>query len=156
MFVCSVRASAIKFFGVLALTLAVLAVITFAGGTAFVSAGEDGAVSFSGIKTEEDRIAFIASCGVSVKSGEAEECETFVMPENFDRVLLGYNEIQKRQGLDLSKYAKKRVTRYTYEVENYDGYDGIVFVNLIVYRSRIIGCDISTADPDGFIEPLVK
>ena len=61
--------------------------------------------------------------------------------------------MQKKQGLDLSKYAKKRVTRYTYTVTNYDS-DGAVFANLFVYRGKIIACDISSADPKGFVVPL--
>ena len=75
------------------------------------------------------------------------------MPDSFDRVILGYNELQKRQGLDLSKYAKKRVTRYSYRVSNYDS-DGEVYANLFVYRGRIVACDISSADPEGFVIPL--
>ena len=70
--------------------------------------------------------------------------------------MLGYNEIQKDQGLDLSKYAKKKVTRYTYTLKDYNEYDGEVYVNLLVYRGRVIGCDVSSADPEGFVEPLIK
>jgi hypothetical protein len=69
---------------------------------------------------------------------------------------LGYNELQRRQGLDISKYAKKKITRYTYTVSNYEGYDGEVKANLLIYRNRIIACDISSADPGGFVEPIVK
>ena len=156
MFVYSVRASAVKLFGVIALTLAVLAIIVFGGNTVFASAASVGKIDFSGIRAEEDRIAFLESLGIKVKAAAPVEKSSFVMPENFDRVLLGYNEIQKSQGLDLSKYAKKRVTRYTYEVEGYEGHEGTVYANLIIYRSRIIGCDISSADPNGFVEPLVK
>ena len=155
MFVYSVRASAVKLFGVIALTLAVLAIIVFGGNTVFASAASDGEIDFSGIRAEEDRIAFLESLGIKVKAAAPVEKSSFVMPENFDRVLLGYNEIQKSQGLDLSKYAKKRVTRYTYEVEGYEGHEGTVYANLIIYRSRIIGCDISSADPNGFVEPVV-
>jgi len=59
-------------------------------------------------------------------------------------------------GLDLSKYAKKKVTRYTYEIDGYEDYDGAVMVNLLVYRNRIIGCDVSSADPEGFVKELIK
>ena len=154
MFICSVRASAIRFFGIVLVTLTILGALLLGGGTVFASAGESGEIKFSGIRDEEDRMAFLTSLGITVKGNAISE-DTFVMPENFDRVLLGYNEIQKRQGLDLSKYAKKRVTRYTYELSDYEGYDGTVYVNLIVYRSRIVGCDISSADPDGFVKPLI-
>ena len=75
------------------------------------------------------------------------------MPENFDRVILGYNELQKKQGLDLSKYQKKRVTRYTYKVTNYDA-EGDVYANLFVYRGKIVACDVCSANPDGFVIPL--
>ena len=155
MFIYTVRASGVKFFAVIAITLLVLAGLVLSGGAVFASAEPVLGVDFSDVKTEEDRRAFLASLGVEVAEGEPEST-AFVMPENFDRVLLGYNEIQKRQGLDLSKYSRKNVTRYTYTVTNYDGYEGEVLVNLIVYRNRIIGCDISSADPRGFIEPLVK
>ena len=60
------------------------------------------------------------------------------------------------QGLDISKYKNKKVTRYTYLAENYDGYDGDVYVNLILYKNTVIACDISSADPSGFISPLIR
>ena len=49
------------------------------------------------------------------------------IPEEFDKIFMGYNEIQKRQGLDLSRYKNKSVMRYTYEVTNYSGEDGKVY-----------------------------
>jgi hypothetical protein len=153
MFVYTVRASGLKFFAVVALTLVVLVGLVLGGGTVLASAAP-GEINFSGMKTREDRIAFLAAFGIEVEEGE--ECVSFVMPENFDRVLLGYNELQRRQGLDISKYAKKKITRYTYTVSNYEGYDGEVKANLLIYRNRIIACDISSADPGGFVEPIVK
>ena len=155
MFIYSVRASGIKFFALAALALVLILVIVF-GSDSVLALSKDGEIELSGIKTEEDRREFLESLGVRAAAGGPVESVAFVMPENFDRVMLGYNEIQKAQGFDLSKYAKKRVTRYTYELENYDGYDGTVYVNLLIYRSRIIGCDISSADPGGFVEPLIK
>ena len=153
MFVYTVRASGLKFFAVVALTLVVLVGLVLGGGTVLASAAP-GEINFSGMKTREDRIAFLAAFGIEVEEGE--ECVSFVMPEDFDRVLLGYNELQRRQGLDISKYAKKKITRYTYTVSNYEGYDGEVKANLLIYRNRIIACDISSADPGGFVEPIVK
>lgn len=153
MFIFSVRASSIKFFAILALTFAVLIGLIVSGDTVFASGTPSGEIKFSDIKTEDDRVAFIEQFGLRVKSAAVDEC-SFVMPENFDRVIMGYNEIQKTQGLDLSKYAKKKVTRYTYGIENYEDYDGEVFVNLLIYRNRVIGCDISSGDPNGFVRPL--
>ncbi len=155
MFILSVRASTVKFFAILALVFAVLIGILISGDTVLAANAPDGKVNFSDIKSEDDRVAFIEQFGLKVKGAACEECD-FVMPENFDRVIMGYNEIQKAQGLDLSKYAKKKVKRYTYEIDGYEEYDGAVFVNLLVYRNRVIGCDISSGDPEGFVKPLSK
>ena len=152
MFVYTVRASGLKLFAVVLLTLGVLSALVLGGGTVLASATPS-EIDFSGMKTEEDRKSFLNAFGIEVADGE--ECESFVMPENFDRILLGYNELQRSQGLDISKYVKKKITRYTYTVLNYEGYDGEVKANLLVYRNRIIACDISSADPEGFVEPIV-
>ena len=154
MFIYSVRASSVKFFSVIFLTLALVFGFLIFGGqsTAAVTVGAD--ISLGGIKTNEDRLEFISQFGISV-SGEAKESESFSVPEKFDRVLSAYNEIQKSQGLDLTKYKNKKVTRYTYSVNGYEGYTGEVYVNLILYRNTVIACDISTADRSGFVKPLI-
>ena len=154
MFICSVRASSVRFFAAIFLTLALLICALAFGGADAVSAMSDGTgdYSFSGVRDEAGRLSFLSQFGVEVKSTPVEE-ETFAVPENFDRVMMGYNEIQKAQGLDISKYEKKKVTRYTYEVTNAD-YDGTVYANIIVYRGHVIACDVSTADPRGFVKPL--
>ena len=78
------------------------------------------------------------------------------VPESFDKIFSSYNEIQKRQGLDLSKYKKKNVTRYTYKITNYDGYDGTVYANILVYRNKVIGGDVCSADVKGFMHGLAR
>ncbi len=152
MFIYSVRASTVKFFGFILLTLVVLiSVVAFGSGDTVMASG-DGEISFNNIKSEEDRILFIESFGIKVDKETREE-SAFTMPENFDRVILGYNELQKKQGLDLSKYSKKRVTRYSYKVTNYDS-EGDVYASLFIYRGKVVACDISSADPEGFVVPL--
>ena len=155
MFIYSVRASTIRFFSVIVLTLAVLITLLVLGGGQSSVAASSTSVDFSGIKTNEDRVEFITQLGVKVKP-EAVESAEFRVPENFDRIISGYNEIQKMQGLDLTKYKNKKVTRYTYEAEDFNGRGEGVFVNLIIYRGTVIACDVSSQSPDGFIEPLVK
>lgn len=154
MFVCTLRASTIKFFVVIALTLAILigAIAVGGAGATTVSAAVD--VDFSGIKENEDRVNFISSLGVKVKDAPIEEI-SFSIPERLDGAMSKYNEIQKSQGLDLTRYKNKKVTRFTYLVSEYPDYEGDVYVNLIVYRGTVVACDISSADPDGFVKPLV-
>jgi hypothetical protein len=154
MFIYSMRASSVKFFSVIVLTLAVLTgLLVFGRGeevTVYASSVE---VDFSGIKTNEDRIRFISQFGVKVE-GEPSESEEFRVPEDFDRVIAGYNEIQKKQGLNIEKYKNKKVTRYTYSVPDYS--EGDAVVNLIIYKGTVIACDISSAEPGVFVHPLIK
>ena len=146
MFVYSVRASGIRYFLLVVLTLIVLvgSIIITNADTAMVSA--DGTVNFGGAAEHEGRVAFIKQFGYEINEAPVSEA-SFSMPSDFDRIITDYNELQRRQGLDLSKYSGKKVTRYTYEVKNYEGYEGTVYVNLFVCRDRVIGCDISSADP---------
>lgn len=152
MFVYSVRASSVRIGALVILLALLMSALIFTGRDNVVSAWGSGEVDYSGIKSKEDRIAFINRFGISVEEG-SEENAAFRMPDDFDRVILGYNELQKKQGLDLSKYKNKRVTRYTYKVTNYES-DGEVFANLFVHRGKIVACDICSADPEGFITPL--
>lgn len=155
MFIYSLRASTLKFFCVVALSVAalfglMLFVPQYEAAEATVA---DETVCYTNIRTNDDRIAFVAQFGYTVAPEPIESCE-FTVPEEFDRVLAGYNEIQKQQGLDLSRYRKKTVTRYTYTVTDHPNATGTVYVNLIVYRDRVVACDICSADPNGFVEGL--
>ena len=156
MFIYSVRASTIRFFSVIALTLVLLTGLLIVGSKVggSVSASSD-TVDFSNVKTNDDRLEFISQFGIAAKEAPTETVD-FRVPESFDKVISGYNEIQKKQGLDLSKYKNKRVTRYTYEASGYEGSAETVFVNIIVYRNTVIACDVSSTDPEGFVAPLVK
>ena len=125
MFVYSLKASTLKFFAVVCVALtALVMMITFipsydGGEFKYITTGNETDINYSKIKTNEDRIAFLQQFGWKVDERPIEETEVTI-PENFDKVFTGYNEIQKRQGLDLSKYKGKKVMRYTYEVTNYE------------------------------------
>ncbi len=157
MFVYSMRASTAKFFGVIALSVAVLftivAMIPTYEVSAPASAGAEQSqtvqIRYDKIKSEEDVERFLAQFGWQV-SGPSETV-TVTVPGEFDKVFLGYNEIQKGQGLDLGKYRRKDLTRYTYEVTNFPDYDGKVYANVLVYRNKVVGGDLCTADMGGFI-----
>ena len=158
MFIYSLKASTLKFFAVVCVALATLiTLIAFipvsADNTAPVSGNIK--IDYSGIKTEEDRVDFLKQFGWEVKAEPVEVCEVTI-PAEFDKIFTGYNEIQKRQGLDLSDYKKKKVMRYTYEVTNYEGEEGVVYANILVYRKRVIGGDICSADVKGFIHGFEK
>ena len=158
MFIYTLRASTLKFCAVLCVALVTLITLI-----AFIPAyGEDSApvsdeveIVYDGIKTEADRKNFLRQFGWEV-SGDPVTVAEVTIPSEFDKIFTGYNEIQKRQGLDLSDYKKKKVTRYTYEIKNYEGADGVVYANLLVYRNRVIGGDLCSADTTGFIHGFEK
>lgn len=155
MFIYSIRASTLKFIALtlfLAVVIGVVAITAETESVLAVSLATE--IDYSGVKTKDQRIAFMKNFGIEVDSGSEEE-ESFRMPDNFDRVILGYNQLQLKQGLDLSKYKNKKVTRYTYKLTNYKG-EGEVYANLFVYRSKIVACDISSANPEGFVIPLTQ
>ena len=164
MFIYSLRASTLKFFGVVCVALvSLITLIVFiptysADGTMppdTDTSAQTVSINYEKVKDNEDRIEFLSQFGWKVDD-EPLECVEVVIPAEFDSVFAGYNEIQKAQGLDLGKYKKKTVTRYTYEVENYPGYSGTVHANVILYRNRVIGGDICTANADGFIHGFEK
>ncbi len=159
MFIYSLKASTIKFCAVVCVALATLitliAFIPVAAVDNDVSASVNAGIDYTGIKTNEDRIKFLSQFGWQVEAEPVETAEVTI-PESFDKIFSAYNEIQKRQGLDLTKYKKKNVTRYTYKVTNYDGYDGTVYANIIVYRNKVIGGDVCSADVKGFMHGLAR
>ena len=158
MFICSVRAGTLKFFGAVLLSLALFLVILVLVDPAATATGAEAVetVNYAGIKTDADRVTFLESFGWKVTSETPTEEVTFLIPKEFDRVLAGYNEIQKSQGLDLARYANKKVTRYTYELASYEGYEGKVYANLIMYKNKVIAADITSADPYGFVHGLSR
>lgn len=108
----------------------------------------------SSAKTNEERIAFLSSFGWK-PSEEPIEIVEVIIPSEFTDVYENYNEIQKQQGYDLTKFKSKRVKRYTYAITNYPGQEekapGTIRANLLVYDSKIIGGDVCSVELAGFM-----
>ena len=149
MFIWSVRSSTLKFVaGVLSGVLLLVTLI------AFLPDAENGVVAgqmagavirYENVKTDADRAAFLRQFGWEVKELPVSEV-SLTVPRDFDKLFTAYNQIQLRQGLDLGNYRRKEVTRYTYEVINYENYTGQVLASVIVYRDTVIAGDICSAD----------
>lgn len=159
MFIYSMRASTIKLVGVLCVALTVLITLIAFVPTYAVSGATDADAdvrySYDKVKSAEDAANFLTQFGWKVGPTPVES-KTVTIPAEFDKIFSAYNEIQKEQGLNLSKYKNKDVTRYTFEVTNYAGYDGTVYANVLVYRNRVIGGDICSADVTGFVHGFEK
>lgn len=159
MFIYSMRASTIKLVGVICVALTVLITLI-----AFVPAysvssdtptGSGTEYNYDKIKTAEDAMHFLTQFGWTVDASPV-EVRTVTIPAEFDKVFAAYNELQKEQGLNLTKYQGKDVTRYTFSITNYEGFEGTVYANVLVYRNRVIGGDVCSADVSGFVHGFEK
>lgn len=153
MFVYTVKASSIKFFCAILFSAAVLVGIV-AIVPVIDSAGEVAvaALDYKGIATVQEQLDFLDSLGYNVSSVPVYSDEV-VIPEVFDSVYQKYNELQKSQGLNLEKYRGKTVMRYTYAEENSKD---TRYVTLLIYKNRVIGCDVTTLGKNGKVAALTK
>lgn len=148
MFVYSVKASFLRFTAILIICIAAMALFlalvpAYNAEETAKAVTEDSAVDMKNL------LDYIETLGWHVS--ETPEKTEYVIPSDFDAETKAYNEIQKRQGFDLSEYAGKTAVKYTYELTNYEEYAGTVYLNLITVDGKVIGGDISSAEDNGFI-----
>lgn len=166
MFVYSFKASTVRLLGVVCVALvSLIALVAFVptyvtAGGADTSVGQvsDQSVSirYDKIKTEQDVVDFLAQFGWQVE-GKAIEVKEVSVPAEFDKVYAGYNQVQLAQGLDLTRYKGKTLTRYTFKITNYQGHEGEVLANVLVWRKKVVGGDICSAEiTGGFVQGFEK
>ena len=143
--------------GAAALLLALCGAAVLSG---VLSAGDVDAVSPApaspkGIKTNEDRVAYLESYGWQVNP-QALSVEELILPEEFDETYTQYLELQAGQGFDLEAYRGKRVKRYTYEITNYPTGEQGIQAGLLLYKNTVIGGDVLSNQLGGFIHGLER
>lgn len=106
-----------------------------------------------GIKTAEDRVAYLEGYGWLVDP-EPIAVEELLIPEEFDETYTEYLTLQSSQGFDLTKYCGKRVKRYAYEIKNYPTGETGVQAGILIYKNRVIGGEVLSAQLNGFIHGL--
>lgn len=132
--------------------VAVIAVIllTFAESMAQGSAESKAVIGADASLKSDEYVSFLARYGWEIKDEKADELE-IKLPENPDKVISRYNELQLSQGFDLTPYFGKTVKRISYKITNYPDTDEDVYANLIIYDGKIIGGDICTRRLGGFM-----
>ena len=103
------------------------------------------------------RCEFAQSIGCEIKEELLSQKE-ITIPIEFGEVYNSYNSLQKRAGFDLERYKGANATVYTYQVLSHGAFkkDDNVRLNLIVYKGKIIGGDISSVDLSGKMIPLLR
>ena len=150
MFICSLRASKIKFLlSAIVCAAIVVSVIVFlpdSEHTVTVNGTQyDSKIKFDGIKSEEDVRMFASGLGYVLEEAPIEHYEVKI-PSKMDAVLEKYNDLQKSQGFNLAKYKNKTVHRYTYIVKGLPGEEKLpekdVLLTIIVYKDKVVGGDL--------------
>ncbi len=106
-------------------------------------------------KTTEQQITFLQNFGYETEA-EPILIEEVIIPSEFGEDYTAYNDLQKISGFDLSKYKGNRAKKYTYRVINYPDFNGEVIANILVYKGKIIGGDISSKELNGFTHGFTK
>ena len=153
MFIITARVRKGPILAVAAAAAVVCGVLLTAAGLGGRDAAVSGVVSPTGIKTNEDRIAYLDSYGWQV-SQEPVSVEELLIPETFDDTYAQYLDLQSSQGFDLSEYCGKRVKRYTYEINNYPTGESGIQAGLLIYKNTVIGGDVLSPQLGGFIHGL--
>ncbi len=115
--------------------------------------GNDAQTTSASVSDNTGRVKFLKDSGWEVAATPTESGQVRIPTETtevFDR----YNQLQKSQGYDLTKYAGKNVMRYVYKVENFPGATEPVYATLLVYKNEIIGGDITDTAAGGKVQPL--
>lgn len=118
-----------------------------------VDAVSSSPASPKGIKTNEDRVAYLESYGWQV-SPDPLSVEELLIPEKFDETYDQYLALQSGQGFDLTKYQGSRVKRYTYEITNYPTGETGIQAGLLIYKNTVVGGEVLSAKLGGFIHGL--
>ena len=152
MFFITVRGSTLRFCATLTVGLLLVTGLVFLlpEGQAVKAGALDEQVRYDGISDLEDMAGFLLQFGWQVEEQPISD-ETVVLPGRIEGVYAAYNELQKKQGLDLEPLGGKRVRRVVFTVKNYTGTSGAVQATLFVYQNRIVAGDLSAGAPDGFV-----
>lgn len=105
------------------------------------------------VSTREGRVAYLETLGWAVDP-DTEAREVIVLPREFTGVIGEYNEMQKKQGFDLSEYAGLECVKFTYTVTNYPNGDDTVLAQLFIFGTRVIGGDVHSSKLQGFMHGL--
>lgn len=94
-------------------------------------------------------VSFLRDKKVKLSDKKPQSIETTLLAHDFSETVKEYNELQKKQGFDLTEFAGKTVTKHTYRVACKDRTDVVAVV--FVYGGKIIGGDIHCIGADGYM-----
>lgn len=158
MFVVSVKSSKIKIALFAFFLVSVCALSLFIFGKDYSSSVvAEGGISLRA-SNEKQRTSFLSQLGWDFDIEPAQVKEV-IIPEEFDEIYEKYNELQKEQSFDLEKYKGEKVKKWTFDINNFPGYEGktgYVQANLLIYKGNVIGGDITVRGKEPVMYTLYK
>ena len=103
------------------------------------------------VSNNDARVGFLKGFGWEVTNSPTESSQVRI-PETASEVFDRYNQLQKSQGYDLTRYAGKNVMRYVYKVENFPNATDPVYATVLVYKNQVIGGDITDTSAGGKVQ----
>ncbi len=148
MLVMTAKVDKRKLIVAIALVAAAIGLLLVLGG----NGGDDAAAaSAPAADSNDQRVKFLTDFGWEVTTAPTESMQVRI-PTEPDEVFTRYNALQKSQGYDLSAYAGKTVMRYVYRINNFPGATEPVYATVLVYKSQIIGGDITDTAAGGKVQ----
>lgn len=139
--------------GALVFVCALVLAVTALGGGPSAAAGST--VSPKGIRTNEDRLAYLEAHGW-LAAQEPLAVEELLIPKEMGSEYDDYLALQQSQGFDLAKYAGKTVKRYTYQILNYPTGEQGVQASLLMYKNTVVAADVLSPALNGFMHGLSR
>lgn len=106
-----------------------------------------------GVSTAEGRAAFLQQFGWEIDPA-SEDVRTVQLPQVLEGMLLRYNEVQLKQGYDLTGHLGESCQQFTYRVLNYPDKEQTVLATLYVQGDKVIAGDIHSTALNGFLQGL--
>lgn len=154
MFVLTVKSKVSKKAGriLVGISAVLCAIIIFVCAVGVYSTVPDTAVCDSigqystAFESEASASSFAKQFGKEIE--ELYSTQSVYIPSHFNETYIKYNELQKKQGLDLEKYKGRQCTLYVYKLKNYTIDYSDAYLSVAVYRDAVIAGHISTGIMD--------
>ena len=104
-------------------------------------------------ETNEQRLAYLTSLGWEVNDQPIETLSV-TLGETLEEPYLSYNDLQRSQGFDLTRYCGQTLSRYTYVVTNYPDASLPCQADLYVCGGVLAAGDIVCTGENGFMAGL--
>lgn len=153
MFVFSLRANKPKLIAGLCLLLIISVSLSVLITGKYITVKKEQDISAKASNAQE-RIAFLSQYGWDINEDPIEVTEV-IIPTEFNDTYNNYNELQKKQGMDLEPYKGLRVKKWIYEIKNYPEHpsdNGSIRATLLIYDGMVIGGDVSDFELNGFMQ----